>query len=313
MHLPADLSQVRTYPLHERKNKVIAGRHFGRPVAAGMSVAELLEALPKQLGAAALHGVIDAVVAARRRGKPVVAAIGGHVIKCGLQPVLVGLLEAGAITAIAMNSAASIHDYELSLIAETSEDVGAALHCGEFGMAEETGRDINEAISEGNRRGWGYGYALGNFINEKGNPHRELSLLAYCAERGITATVHAAIGTDIIHQHPRCDGAALGEASFTDFRIFVSVVGTLGDGGVYLNLGSAVILPEVFLKAVSIANNLGFRSDGITTVNIDMQQHYRPLTNVVNRPAAHGTGYAITGHHEIMIPLLAAGILEKLG
>lgn len=312
-HKPIDLSYVRTYPLGTRANKVQADQHFSQRVTGGMSVTNLLAALPRQLGAEALNGVIDAIVAARCKGKPVVAAIGGHVIKCGLQPVLLSLFDAGVLTAIAMNSSASIHDYELSLIGETSEDVGQVLHCGEFGMVEETGRDIHHAIKAGNSRGWGYGESLGRYINDNNNPHKHLSLLAYCAAQGFTATVHAGIGTDIIHQHPNCSGAELGESSFTDFRIFTSVVSELGDGGVYLNIGSAVIMPEVFLKALSIAQNLGYHVDQFTTVNFDMQQHYRPLTNVVKRPTSgHSKGYAITGHHEIMLPLLAAGILDRM-
>jgi len=283
-------------------------------ISAGMTVAQLLSALPRQLGAEALLAVIDAVVEARTKGKPVVVAIGGHVIKCGLQPVLKSLIEADIITAVAMNGSGSIHDYELSLVGETSEDVGAVLHCGTFGMAEETGRDINGALKLGVQEGLGYGEALGRFIIDNNNPLKDYSLLAACVTKGIPATVHVALGTDIIHQHPSADGAVIGQATFTDFRIFTSVVSELGDGGVYLNIGSAVIMPEVFLKALSIAQNLGHHVDHFTTANFDMQQHYRPLQNVVKRPTSgKSRGYTITGHHEIMIPLLAAGILDKIG
>ncbi len=310
---PIDLSGVQTYPLAERKNKVIMAEHQAGPVRAGMTVAELLAGLPDQLGSQALLGVIDAVVAARKKGRPVVVAMGAHVIKCGLQPVLKSLIEADVITAIALNGAGSIHDYEISLIGETSEDVGAVLHEGHFGMAEETGRDINRALREGVARGVGYGEAVGRFIIDNGNPHRELSLLATCVSRDSPVTVHVAVGTDIIHQHPAADGAVIGAATFTDFRLFTSVVADLGDGGVYLNIGSAVLLPEVFLKALSIAQNLGHRVDNFTTANLDMQQHYRPLQNVVKRPTSgKSRGYTITGHHEIMLPLLAAGILDRL-
>lgn len=310
---PIDLSGVKTYPLAERKNKVVMARHKAGAVRAGMTVAELMAAFPDQLGSHSLLKVIDAVVAARERDKPVVMAMGAHVIKCGLQPVLKSLIEAGAITAIALNGAGSIHDYEISLIGETSEDVGEVLHEGNFGMAEETGRDINRALKKGVEKGLGYGEALGSFIIENGNPFREYSLMAGCVERGIPVTVHVALGTDIIHQHPSADGAVIGAATFTDFRILTSVVAGLGDGGVYLNVGSAVLLPEVFLKALSIAQNLGNNVDHFTTANLDMQQHYRPLQNVVKRPTS-GTsrGYTITGHHEILLPLLAAGILDKL-
>jgi hypothetical protein len=310
---PIDLSGVKTYPLAERQNKVSISADFGTPVFAGMSVAQLLAAMPPQLGSRALLGVIDAIVNARAKGKPVVMAMGAHVLKCGLQPVLKSLIEADAVTAFALNGAGSVHDYEISLIGATSEDVGAVLHCGTFGMAEETGRDINRALREGVAAGLGYGEAVGRFIIANNNPFRDYSLLAVCAERDIPVTVHAALGTDIIHQHPTADGAVIGEASYTDFKILTSVVSELGDGGVYLNVGSAVLLPEVFLKALSIAQNLGHHVDHFTTANFDMQQHYRPLQNVVKRPTSgKSRGYTITGHHEIMLPLLAAGILDRI-
>ncbi len=312
--LPIDLHEVKTYPLRERKNKMVMERDRAGAVSSGMSVSSLLDAMPRQLGAKALLGVIDSVVAAREGGKPVVVAIGGHVIKCGLQPVLRSLIEADVITAVAMNGSASIHDYELSLIGETSEDVGAVLHCGTFGMAEETGRDINRALKSGVASGMGYGESLGRYIIDNKNPFRENSLLAACVERDVPVTVHVAIGTDIIHQHPEADGAVIGAATFTDFRLFTTVVSELGDGGVYLNVGSAVIMPEVFLKALSIAQNLGHHVDHFTTANFDMQQHYRPLQNVVRRPTSgRSRGYTVTGHHEILIPLLAAGIMDRLG
>ena len=310
---PIDLSLVTTYPIAERNNKVSVARHFAGAVEAGITVSGLLDILPRQLGAQALKSVIAAVVTAREKGKPVIMALGGHVIKCGLQPVLKSLVDADVVTAFALNGSGAIHDYEISLIGETSEDVGAVLHCGAFGMAEETGRDINRAVKEGVGKGFGFGEAVGKFILANNNPHRDYSLLALCAERDIPATVHVAMGTDIIHQHPEADGAVIGAATFTDFRIFTSVVSELGDGGVFLNIGSAVILPEVFLKALSIAQNLGRHVDGFTTANFDMTQHYRPLQNVVNRPTlGNSHGYALTGHHEIMIPLLAAGILEAV-
>jgi hypothetical protein len=310
---PVDLARIKTYPLAERTNKVIMAKHKSGPVRSGMTVAELLDVLPDQLGSNALNRVIDAVVAALGKGKPVIWAMGAHVIKCGLQPVLKSLMDAGVISAIAMNGAGPIHDYEISLIGETSEDVGAVLHEGHFGMAEETGRDINRALKEGVARGLGYGESIGRFIIDNDNPHRDLSLVAACVEREIPVTVHSAIGTDIIHQHPDADGAVIGQASFTDFRLLASVVADLGDGGVFLNIGSAVILPEVFLKALSVAQNLGSHVDRFTTANFDMQQHYRPLQNVVKRPTSgESRGYTLTGHHEIMIPLFAAGILDRL-
>ncbi len=310
---PIDLTAVQTYPLAERKNKVVMKKHKARALRAGMTVAELLAAFPDQLGSRALIEVIDAVVAARGKGKPVIMAMGGHVIKCGLQPVLKSLMEADVITAVALNGSGSIHDYEISLIGETSEDVGAVLHAGHFGMAEETGRDLNRALKEGVAAGLGYGEAVGRFIIDNDNPFREYSLMAACVERDIPVTVHVAIGTDIIHQHPEADGAVIGAATFTDFRLFTAAVSELGDGGVFLNVGSAVILPEVFLKALSIAQNLGHHVDHFTTANFDMQQHYRPLQNVVKRPTSgKSRGYTVTGHHEIMLPLLAAGILDRI-
>jgi len=310
---PVDLSGVKTYPLSERKNKVIMEKDRAGAVHAGMTVSELLKAFPDQLGSRSLLNVIDAIITAHAKGKPVIMAMGAHVIKCGLQPVLKSLIDAGIISAVALNGAGPIHDYEISLIGETSEDVGAVLHEGHFGMAEETGRDINRALKRGVEKGLGYGESVGRFIIDNNNPYREYSLLAACVEREIPVTVHVALGTDIIHQHPEADGAVIGAASFTDFRLLTSVVADLGDGGVFLNVGSAVILPEVFLKALSIAQNLGHRVDGFTTANFDMQQHYRPLQNVVRRPTSgSGKGYTITGHHEIMLPLLAAGILDRL-
>jgi hypothetical protein len=311
---PIDLSKVTTYPLAERKNLVSVKRNFAGPPEAGMSVARLLEVLPDQLGARALRQVIDSVVSARQKGKPVIMAMGGHVIKCGLQPVLQSLVEADMITAFVLNGSGAVHDYEISLIGETSEDVAVVLHSGLFGMAEETGRDINRALKQGVVEGIGFGEAVGSYIIKNNNPYREYSLLALCAGRSIPATVHVAVGTDIVHQHPDADGAVIGAATFTDFRILASIVSKLGDGGVFLNFGSAVVLPEVFLKALSIAQNMGHCIDSITTANFDMIQHYRPLQNVVKRPTSGNShGYAITGHHEIILPLLAAGILDKLG
>ena len=312
-YAPLDFSGVTTYPIATRKNKMNVQDDFAAAVKQGMTVSELLAAMPNQLGSQSLNRVIDAVVAARQKGKPVVMAMGGHVIKCGLQPVLKALIEADVITAVALNGAGSIHDFEIALIGATSEDVGAVLHAGNFGMAEETGAQINAALKSGVEAGLGHGEALGRMILERELPFRGQSLMAACVEKGIPVTVHVAIGTDITHQHPSADGAVLGAASFTDFRIFTSVVSELGEGGVYLNIGSAVLLPEVFLKALSIAQNLGYHVDHFTTANFDMQQHYRPLINVVKRPTSgKSRGYTVTGHHEIMIPLLAAGILDKI-
>jgi hypothetical protein len=310
---PLDFSGVTTYPLATRNNKVSIANDFAEPVSGGMSVSSLLAAMPNQLGSQSLVRIINAVVAAREKGKPVMMAMGGHVIKCGLQPVLKALIEADVVTAIALNGAGSIHDFEIAMIGATSEDVGAVLHAGNFGMAEETGAEINAALKRGVACGLGHGESLGRTILEREFPFREQSLMATCVKNEIPVTVHVAVGTDITHQHPSADGAVIGAASYTDFRIFTSVVSQLGDGGVYLNIGSAVLLPEVFLKALSIAQNLGHHVDQFTTANFDMQQHYRPLTNVVKRPTSgESRGYTVTGHHEIMIPLLAAGILDKI-
>lgn len=277
-----------------------------------MSLEAFIDRLPRVLGADSLRSVSDAVVRARGKGRPVVMAIGGHVIKCGLQPVLKALIEADVITAVAMNGSAAIHDFEVSLIGATSEDVGAVLHSGDFGFAEETGSGMNRALKVAVSSDLGFGQAIGGWIVDNNHPFRQYSLLAACVEQGIPVTAHIAIGTDIIHQHPEFDGAVTGEMTARDFRLLTSVVSDLS-GGVWLNVGSAVIMPEVFLKALSIAQNLGYHVDGFTTANFDMNQHYRPMTNVVKRPTStSGKGYTITGHHEINLPLLAAAILDQL-
>ena len=277
-----------------------------------MSLHAFYDTLPRLLAADCLRGVVDAVVKARRAERPVVLAMGGHVIKCGLQPVLKALIESKVITAVAMNGSATIHDYEVSLIGATSEDVGAVLHSGDFGFSEETGGGMNRALKAAMDTEYGFGEAIGRSILDSQHPYKEYSLLAACVENKIPVTAHVAIGTDIIHQHPEFDGAVTGEMSARDFRLLTSVVAELS-GGVWLNVGSAVIMPEVFLKALSIAQNLGHHVDQFTTANFDMNQHYRPMLNVVKRPTSgSGRGYSIIGHHEINIPLLAAAILDKL-
>lgn len=307
-----DLSRIKTYSIATRDNKVNVAEHFAAPPRAGMSFADFFAGLPRLLGADSLRGVADAVVAARRNHRPVVLAMGGHVIKCGLQPVLKRLIEAEVITAVAMNGSAAIHDFEVSLIGATSEDVGAVLHSGDFGFSEETGGGMNRALKQALPSGVGFGAAMGRSILDNMHRYREFSLLAACVEHEIPVSVHVAIGTDIIHQHPEFDGAVTGEMTARDFRLLTSVVTSLS-GGVWLNVGSAVILPEVFLKALSIAQNLGHHVDGFTTANFDMTQHYRPLQNVVKRPTSGGgQGFTVTGHHEINIPLLAAAILDAL-
>ncbi len=311
-YTPLDLRKVRTYPIRERKNKVETNC-FSRVSRKGESFSSFLDSLPDILAARSFRAVVQAVVRAVSEDRPVVMAMGGHVIKCGLSPVINHLIERGIVTAVAMNGAAGIHDYEISLIGGSSEDVAEEIQTGRFGMAEETGKGILDALARGAREKWGYGEAVGRAIGASHNPYREFSILAKAVEQGIPATVHAAIGADIIHMHPRMDGALLGEATFRDFRLLCSVVSNLGNGGVWMNIGSAVLLPEVFLKAVSVARNLGHTLSDFVTVNLDMIQHYRPLMNVVRRPTRDGgKGYTLTGHHEIMVPLLARAILEEI-
>ena len=307
---PADLSKVKTYPLRERKNKVKIA-DFASPAAEGRSVRDLLAGLPEILAGSHLRQLVSDIASAYAGNKPAIAMMGGHVIKCGIAPVIISMMERGILTGVAMNGAASIHDFEIALIGETSEDVGTNIATGKFGMWEETGRLMNEAVKAD--RTSGMGLALGGKLIELKAPHLDVSILASAVRLNIPVTVHVAIGTDIDHQQPAADGAAIGEASFTDFRIFVSEVSELGHGGVLLNLGSAVVMPEVFLKALSVARNLGHDVVEFTTANFDMIQHYRPGENVVKRPTnTGGKGYAITGHHEIMIPLLAHAVMDEI-
>jgi hypothetical protein len=305
---PMDLDGLRTYPLASRASKVTVA-DFARPVEAGASVSALLDSLPRVLAADDLRAVAAAVRAARERGRPVVAGLGGHVIKTGLAPVLVDLMRRGILTAFAVNGSCLVHDFEIAVSGGTSEDVDVALGSGEFGAAEETGRLLNEAAIAAARDRIGLGEAVGRLLDELAPPHAGASLLHASYAARVPVTAHVAIGNDITHIHPNADGAAIGAATHRDFRLLCSVVAGLDGGGVYLNIGSAVVLPETFLKAVTVARNRG-RLEGFVTANFDFLQHYRPLANVVRRPTAgSGRGYAITGHHEIMIPLLAAAIL----
>ena len=307
---PLDLAGVRTYPLASRKSQVTRA-DFGRPVPRGARVTELLDALPRVLGGQALRGLAADVLRARSLGKPILWGLGAHVIKVGLSPVLVDLMEKGLVTGLALNGACVVHDFELAVAGHTSEDVSAGLGSGEFGMARETGEEINRAIVEGDGDGLGLGAAVGRYLVARNPPHLDVSLLAAARRLGLTATVHVAVGTDIIHMHPACDPAALGRATHLDFRLFAAEVARLGGGGVYLNVGSAVMLPEVFLKAVTLARNLGHAITDFTTANLDFIQSYRPNTNVVERPTSGvGRGYSLTGHHEILVPLLAAALIE---
>jgi hypothetical protein len=306
-----DLSGVRTYPLKSRQSKARAA-DFARPHVPGGTVSAFVESLPSILAGADFRAVVEAMRRARASEGGIIWGIGAHVIKTGLSPVLIDLMRRGFVSALAMTGAGIIHDFEVSLAGSTSEDVDEALGPGRFGMAEETGRILNGAIRDGVRAGKGIGRAVGDYLADAKPPHVSLSLTAVAAQLGIPVTVHVAIGTDIIHMHPAADGAALGEGSLRDFKYFVSNVARL-KGGVYLNCGSAVVLPEVFLKAVALARNTGISLEGLTTVNLDFTRLYRPQTNVVARPVAGiGKGYSLVGHHEIMIPLLAAVLIDTL-
>ena len=308
---PLALHKVKTYPLAKRYSKVKLGES-ARPWRPGGTMTDFLAGLPDILAAKALREVTDSIVKARLAGKAVVVGMGAHPTKVGLNPVLVDLMERRVITALALTGAVIIHDFELAWLGRTSEEVDTEINTGRFGMAEETGRLLNEAITRGVRKGLGIGEALGTWVEERRLPNRKTSLLAASVRLGIPVTVHVAIGTDIIHMHPAMDGAAVGEGTLRDFRTFAAVVAGL-EGGVYVNLGSAVIMPEVFVKALTLARNLGHTVNRITTVNMDFLPHYRPLTNVVRRPTQKGgTGHMLIGHHEIMVPLLAAAVLERL-
>ncbi len=306
---PLDLSKIKTYSIKERKNLSNINL-FAKPVLPTDGIHAFFESLPEILASANLRKVIDAIVLAYQNKRPVVMALGAHVIKCGLSPLIIDLMTRRIITALAMNGAAAIHDYEVSLIGATSEDVAISLKDGSFGMAKETAEAFQTASAQGIKGDKGLGRALGERIIEEKNAYNDLSLLAWGARLNIPATVHVALGTDTIHMHPNVSGKDMGESSHIDFKILASVVSKL-EGGVWLNVGSAVIMPEVFLKALCIARNVGHRIENFVTVNMDMIQHYRPQTNVLKRPTQ--LGYAITGHHEIMLPLLRMGILSKLG
>jgi hypothetical protein len=310
----ADLSRVHTVPVARRPSKVSAGE-FAHPPGDDRSFRAFLDALPDILAARDFKQVVRAVADAKRRARGVVLMLGGHVVKTGLAPLLIELMRRGIATHLAMNGSAAIHDYEIARFGATSEDVAAGLKDGTFGMAEETGRGMNEAFVAGRERKMGMGEALAAALERQRDlAHPELSILLNAARLGVPATVHAAIGAEIIHQHPAADGAAIGDTSHRDFRRLAASLDRLDDGGVVLNLGSAVIMPEVFLKALTIARNLhDGKPQNFVSCDFDMQRHYRPHVNVVQRPTLHsGKGYEITGHHELMIPLLVWGVVEEL-
>ena len=308
---PVDLSRVHTVPL-ARRPSLVRSRALGRPVRAGLSVRALLGRLPDLLAAHDLWLAVSRIAAALRHRRPVVLGMGAHPIKVGLAPLIVDLIARRRLAAVAMNGACLVHDFELAWNGRTSEDVGPGLDRGVFGMARETGEFLNRATREGVAAGVGLGRAIGEAIARARLPFREGSILAVAAQAGIPATVHVAIGTDIIHMHPNADGAAIGEGSLRDFRLLAGVVSRLA-GGVYLNLGSAVVLPEVFVKTLNLARNVGHPVRDLTTIDMDFNRHYRPAVNVVGRPtAAGGVGIHLTGHHEIMFPLLWAAVEDAL-
>ncbi len=304
---------VKTYAIKKRLNKVRI-KDFAVPGRKGMTFRQFWQGLPAIGAGKDLRLLAERIVAAKKRKKPVVFLVGAHVIKCGLNPVIIDLIRRGIVDLIALNGAGAIHDFEIALIGGTSEDVEKNLADGSFGMAEETGSRLNRAINEGVGKGCGLGTAVGEAILEERLPHRHLSVSAAAVKMGIPVTVHVGIGTDIIHQHPDCDGAKLGEGSLRDFHILKETLMGLGGGGVVINFGSAVILPEVFLKALNLARNQGGKIKDFTCANLDMIAHYRPGENVVRRPAAAlgGVGITVIGRHEIMIPLLAQAVIELL-
>jgi hypothetical protein len=304
---PLDLSQITTYPLASRNSKVSL-EHFARPVAPDSSLKQFLTRLPNILAVESLRALASQIRRARELGKPIIWGIGGHVIKTGLAPLLIDLMQQGFLTAIAANGSVLVHDAEIALVGSTSEDVDATLGEGAFGGAEETGQLLNQAAGLGVQENIGLGEAMGQILRTLMPQHRSYSLLCATHEARIPFTAHLTIGGDIAHFHPTANGAALGASTHTDFRLLAELVRRMNDGGVYLNIGSAVTLPEVFLKCVTVVRNLGHELQDITTANFDFIQSYRPLTNVVRRPTANGAGrgYSITGHHELTIPLLAA-------
>ena len=311
----ADLSRIRTVPIARRENKV-RSEDLAKPPSDERTFSAFLNALPDVLEARSFNAVVDAVVAATRKQRGVVCMLGGHVIKTGLAPVLIDLMRRRVITHLAANGSAVIHDYEMARFGGTSEDVEAGLAVGTFGMADETGREMNDAFKTGAQNGWGMGESLARALERHSELHApEQSLLLQSRKLGVQFTVHAAIGAEIIHQHPAADGAAIGATSFTDFKRLAAHLPRI-EGGVALNVGSAVIMPEVFLKALTIARNLNDGSPKeFVTADFDMIRHYRPRVNIVERPtrSGGGKGYQITGHHEIMIPLLAWAIVDRLG
>ena len=308
---PLDLTQIRTYPLGKRPSKVAASA-VGTVHRPGASVREFLASLPNILAAHDVREIATAIAERQRTGKTIGLGMGAHPIKVGLSPLIIDLMERGIVDVVAMNGATIIHDFEMAYHGQTSEDVAAHLQDGRFGMAHETGEFLNAAIRRGARDGLGLGHSIGREIISAGLPNQHLSILATACRRDIPATVHVAIGTDVIHMHPLADGAAIGQTSLADFQTLAAAVAHM-HGGVFINLGSAVVIPETFLKALNLARNVGHTVEDLITIDMDFVRHYRPHVNVVQRPTqGSGRGYELTGHHEIMFPLLCAAIIEEL-
>ncbi len=308
---PLDFSGLNTYSIHGRYSKVTVD-NFAKPLAPGSTLKEFIASLPEQLLGLDFPELVGRLAASHKNERPIVVGMGAHVIKVGLNPILIDLMERGIISAIALNGAGIVHDTEIAMVGRTSEEVGDVLGSGAFGAAKETGEVVNAGINQGAEKGLGLGEALGEYLLAQDFPYNNMSLLATAKRLGIPLTVHVAMGTDIVHIHPSANGAAIGQTSHQDFRLFCGLVADL-EGGAYLNFGSAVLLPEVFLKALTLARNLGHVVNNFTTANFDFIRHYRTMTNVVNRPTmGGGKGYNIIGHHELLIPLLAATLLDRL-
>jgi deoxyhypusine synthase len=306
---PADLNKIRTGSLKQRKSLVKRDK-LGSPCKLSVSFQGFIDSLPEIFAAKDFREIVQRLIKARQGERVIIWGMGAHVIKVGLSPILIDLMEQGFITCLALNGAGVIHDVEMALMGSTSEDVAAELDSGDFGMSGETASFINGAVARGVKAGYGFGESVGRALLASKFPYVKESIIAAACSRNIPVTVHVAMGTDIIHMHPSCDGAAFGEGSHRDFRLLTDVVGSL-QGGAYLNVGSAVIMPEVFLKALNVARNLGHAVNNFTTVTMDFIRHYRPLTNVAQRPVMKGgKGFVLVGHHEIMVPLLAAALKQ---
>lgn len=307
---PIDLNAIETYELASRPSKVTL-KDFASPIRDNDTLSAFLRGLPNILAVQSLREVAERVRRARKLGKPIIWGIGGHVIKTGVSPLIIDLMRQGFVTGIASNGSVLVHDSEIALVGFTSEDVDATLGKGDFGAARETGELLNSAAKAGHRDSLGLGEAMGRELTALDPPHKDLSLIFQAYAAKVPFTAHLTIGADIGHFHASCDGAVLGATSHTDFRLFCSIVKEMNGGGVYLNYGSAVVMPEIFLKAVTVVRNLGHQVQDITTANFDFVQRYRPMTNVVHRPTANGAGrgFSITGHHELTLPLLAAQII----